>query len=458
MHVAECLVYDGHFTAADLIKMIQDRLHLLPRYRQKIVSPPLGIAPPTWEDDPDFDVANHVDEGFLPAPGDDKVLSQIGGQLFVELLDRSRPLWKATVLQGHQSGGTIVFLKLHHAMVDGVSSIDLLEVLHDTEPNAPAPPGPIKPWEPRPMPGSASRFAGALANQAEVTAGRVRRAVGVLDPRGTRRRLGQLRTVARTLAETTPMVWRRAPETPFNRPISAAREFAWLELPFDDVQVTRKQIGATVNDMVLTILGGALGRYMRRHGYDTDGVKLRVMCPVSMRRADQHGALGNLVSMVVVNLDVGIEDPLERLESVRAEMLRLKAVDQAGGLHDLMSVMMALPAPAFSLPWRYGPRGYWPHNITSTNVAGPRTPLFLGKHELLHWYPFGVQWNDNGLFLCTLSYREYLVLGLVSDPNVVEDVWEANDDLLAAYEEIAAAVPQASAAKKRRPAVRRASA
>src|SRR4051794_40044491 len=103
MHVAECLVYDGHFTAADLIKMIQDRLHLLPRYRQKIVSPPLGIAPPTWEDDPDFDVANHVDEGFLPAPGDDKVLSQIGGQLFVELLDRSRPLWKATVLQGHQS-------------------------------------------------------------------------------------------------------------------------------------------------------------------------------------------------------------------------------------------------------------------------------------------------------------------------------------------------------------------
>jgi diacylglycerol O-acyltransferase / wax synthase len=205
------------------------------------------------------------------------------------------------------------------------------------------------------------------------------------------------------------------------------------------VQATRKQLGATVNDMVLTILGGALGRYMRRHGYRTDGVKLRVMCPVSMRRADQHGDLGNLISMVVVSLDVGIDDPVERLRAVRAEMQRLKSVDQAGGMHDLLSVMEALPAPSFAASWRNAPRWYWPHNITSTNVPGPRTPLYLGPHELLHWYPFGVQWNDNGLFLCTLSYREYLVLGLVSDPNVVSDIWEANEDLRASYQEIEAA-------------------
>src|SRR3989454_1228085 len=119
MHVAECMVYDGHITAADIAGMLRDRMHLLPRYRQKIVPAPLGIAHPTWEDDPDFDVANHVDEQELPAPGDDRVLSQLGGALFCELLDRRRPLWKATVLQGHESGGTIVFLKLHHSMVDG---------------------------------------------------------------------------------------------------------------------------------------------------------------------------------------------------------------------------------------------------------------------------------------------------------------------------------------------------
>jgi hypothetical protein len=165
------------------------------------------------------------------------------------------------------------------------------------------------------------------------------------------------------------------------------------------------------------------------------------MCPVSMRRADQHGALGNLISMMIVPLDIGITDPLERLRSVRDAIERLKSADQAGGLYDIASLIKALPAPVFAAPWRFGPRKYWPHNITSTNVAGPRTPLYLGPHELLHWYPFGVQWNDNALFLCTLSYREYLILGLVADPTIVTDIWEANDDLLASYEEIAAAAP-----------------
>jgi WS/DGAT/MGAT family acyltransferase len=449
MHVAECLVYDGRFEAEELIEMLEERLHLLPRYRQKVVFPPLGVVHPTWEDDPHFDVRNHVDTAELPAPGDDRVLSQVGGRLFVELLERDRPLWKATVIHGHESGGTVVFLKLHHAMVDGVSSIDILEVLHGTVPNAPAPPPPTEDWRPKPIPGGAARLAEGLVDQASSLAGGVRNVAGALDPRGARQRVRQLRTVARTLVETTPMAVRRPPSTPFNRRISAAREFAWLELQFDDVQTTRKALGATVNDMVLTILSGALGRYMRRHGTPTDGVKLRVMCPVSMRRDDQHGALGNLVSMVVVGLDVDIEDPLERLQSVRAEMQRLKSVDQAGGLYDLMSVMNALPAPAFAATWKHAPRGYWPHNITSTNVAGPRTPLYLGPHELLHWYPVGVQWNDNGLFLCTLSYREYLVLGLVSDPNVVSDIWEANDDLRASYDEIAAA------AVEQRPRARR---
>jgi hypothetical protein len=155
-----------------------------------------------------------------------------------------------------------------------------------------------------------------------------------------------------------------------------------------------------------------------------------------MRRTDQQGALGNLVSMVSVGIDAGTSSPLERLQGVRAEMATLKAEDQAGGLYDIAAVVKALPAPLFALPWRHLPRTYWPHNITSTNVAGPRTPLYLAEHELLHWYPVGVQWTDNALFLCALSYREYLVLGLVADPNVVPDVWEANEDLRAAYEEL----------------------
>jgi diacylglycerol O-acyltransferase / wax synthase len=452
MHVAECLVYDGRFSAADLVQRIEERMHLLPRYRQKVVFPPLAIAHPTWEDDPDFAVANHVDEMDLPAPADDIVLSRVGGELFCRLLDRDRPLWHATVLQGHEKG-TVVFLKLHHSMVDGVSSIDLLEVLHGTAPDASPPPPPTEEWEPKPVPGPATLLRDAIADDmATLTRGALE-VVGTLNPSVGRERLKRFGGMVRTLAGTAPLGMQPRPHTPFNKQISASRQFAWLELPFDEVTEVRKRLGAKVNDMVLAILGGALGRYMRRHGYDTDGVVLRVMCPVSMRRADQHGALGNLISMVIVPVDVGITDPLERLQSVKDAMEQLKETDQAGGLYDLAAAVKALPAPVFAAPWRFGQRRYWPHNITSTNVAGPRTPLYLGPYELLHWYPFGVQWNDNALFLCTLSYREYLILGLVADPTIVTDVWEANDDLRASYEEIAeASKPSPAPGRRLRPA------
>src|SRR5882724_3716334 len=155
MHVAECMVYDGHITAADIVRMIGERMHLLPRYRQKIVPAPFGIAHPTWEDDPDFDVANHVDEQTLPAPGDDRVLSRVCGELYCRLLERDRPLWHLTVLHGHAGGGTVIFLKLHHSMVDGVSSVELIEVLHATVRGTP-----------RPAPGSPGRCRDASSGSA----------------------------------------------------------------------------------------------------------------------------------------------------------------------------------------------------------------------------------------------------------------------------------------------------
>src|SRR5256886_483037 len=166
MHVAECMVYDGHITAADIVRMICERMHLLPRYRQKIMPAPFGIAHPTWEDDPDFEVANHVDEQALPAPGDDRVLSRVCGELYCRLLDRDRPLWHLTVLHGHSGGGTVIFLKLHHSMVDGVSSVELIEVLHSTgRGTPPPPPPPAGSWEPRPLPGRVERLRHVAADQ-----------------------------------------------------------------------------------------------------------------------------------------------------------------------------------------------------------------------------------------------------------------------------------------------------
>lgn len=433
MHVAECMVYDGSVTAADMVRMITERIHLLPRYRQRIVPAPLGLARPTWEDDPTFDVAGHVDELTLPAD-DDRTLSRVCGELFCRLLDRSGPPWQLTVLHGYRLG-TVVFLKLHHAMVDGVSSVELIEVLHSTEPDLPPPPPPAGPWQPRPVPGVLGRLGDVVADQLDTGLAAARELVDLLRPGALPALAARVGALARAARDTAPLALRRLPATPFNARIHAERDFAWVELPIEEVGQVRKALGGTVNDLVLTVLAGAMARYMRRHGHPTDGRHLQALCPVSVRTSDQSGAFGNRISMVVAPLEIGIADGGARLAAERAAMRDRKASGQAQGIHEVIAVADYCPAPLYRLVWKLWPRGWFPLHVTSTNVPGPRQPLYLGAHELLHWYPFGVQWTNNALFLCTLSYREHLVLGPVTDPRIV-DVWEFAADLRAAYEEL----------------------
>lgn len=446
MHVAECMVYDGHITAADMVQMIGERMHLLPRYRQRVVPVPFGLSHPTWEDDPHFDVSRHVAERTLPAPGDDRVLSRVCGELFCRLLDRDHPLWHLTVLHGRAGGGTVLFLKLHHSMVDGVSSVELIEVLHSTERGAPPPPAPVTAWEPRPLPGRLNRLRHAVADQVATALDGVREVTDLLRPGALGAVTKRAQALTRALLDTGPLLVRPLPPTPFNAPIHAARDFAWVELPLAEVRWVRAALGGTINDVVLTVLSGALARYMRRHGADPSNRELQAMCPVSVRRPTQSGSMGNLVSMVVAPLHVGIDDPVARMAAERSAMQDLKRRQQALGIYEMIASAAWWPAPLWRLVWKAWPHAWFPFHITSTNVPGPRQPLFLGEHELLHWYPFGVQWTNNGLFLCTLSYREYLTLGPVADPEVVPDVWDFADDLRAAYDELRTAAQRLSAA------------
>jgi diacylglycerol O-acyltransferase / wax synthase len=336
------------------------------------------------------------------------------------------------VLHG-RPGHTILFLKLHHAMVDGVSSIELLELLHQVEP-----PPPQEQWEPRPLPGSVAQATHAAAHHVQSALRAGQDLVRLARPAEAKRQVKQLRTMARTMAESTALIAKPPPKTPFNKSISGARQFAWLELPFEEVREVKNEVGGTLNDVVLTILSGALGRYMRRHGFDTEDVELRAMCPVSMRREDHKGSMGNLVSFVVVPLHVGIEDGIERLKAEHEAMKELKRRDQAGGMFDAMRLSSRTPPPLHHLMWRWWPKSSWPLNIASTNVPGPREPMFLEGHEMLHWYPLGIPWTSLGLFLCTLSYREHLVLGLVTEPEIVPDIWDVVDDLRDVYEDLRA--------------------
>jgi WS/DGAT/MGAT family acyltransferase len=455
MHVGECLVYDGAITKDELIHILSDRMHLLPRYRQKVVFPPFALAHPTWEDDPDFDLQHHVEEMSIQAPGDDRVLSKVGGELFSQLLDRNHPLWKFTVLQGHESGNTILFLRLHHAMVDGVSSIDVMEVLHDSSPKAPPVPS-TAPWQPQPLPNTLTVLKAAAHDQLSSAAKDFRMLRAAMRPSEIAKQVETLTKLAKGVRDTLSMFIKPAPKTPWNRPISTERQFAWLEVPFESIRDVRRGLGGTVNDVVLTILSGALGKYLERHGYPTEDVELRAMCPVSMRKADQHGDLGNLISLMIPSLFVGIKDPAERHSAQRHETQRLKDEDQAGSMHEIIQLARRVPPALHALGWGLESPGLpEPLNIVSTNVPGPQSPLYLAGRELLHWYPLGVPWTSLGLFLCTLSYNQKLVLGLVVDPKLVPDVWDTTEDLRASYSELLQASERAIAATATPPARKR---
>jgi len=374
LHGGSCSIYEGRISREEVIQLLSTRLDLLPRYRQKVVFPPFGVAHLTWEDDPDFDIRNHIEELTLPAPGDDRVLSEGGGRLSAPMLDRTRPLWKLIVLHGRPDGNTAVILLIHHAMVDGVSGIDLTMVMHDLKPKIEPLASPTISWQPQPIPDTLTLLQDAVRDQlTDTVQWWTNESFRLLRPTELMERM---RSLTSNFINSMPTLWQPAPRTPFNKPLSGERQFAWTEFPFNKIRSIRSMLGGTDNDVVLAVIAGGLGRYLRKHGYPTKGVQLRAMCPVSMRRPDQRGALGNLVSMMLAPLYVGITDPVERLRAEHSAMERLKDQDQAGALYDMTTLADRIP-PAWQAFAGQLPAPNTLLNTVSTNVPGPQIPLYL---------------------------------------------------------------------------------
>jgi len=442
MHVGGCMVYEGRVSRDELRRIMLDRLHRLPRYRQKVVFPPFSLAHPTWEDDPQFDIDQHVDEVTLAAPGDDGAMAEAGGRAYAGMIDRGHPLWKLCLIQGRADGNTAMVWKIHHAMIDGVSGVDLTMVLHDLTADAAPPAPPAAPWQPKPPPDPISLLHDAVRERlTEAAQSLTDEAFRLLRPAELDARARQMTSA---VTSALPSLLRPAPPTPFNAPLSTERGFAWQALSFAEVRAVKSALGGTVNDVVLAVLAGALGRYLRAHGRPTAGVELRAMCPVSMRRPDERGMLGNLVSVLIAPLFVGIEDPIERLAAERAAMGELKERDQAGGLYAMTQLMNRVPAPWQALGGQFAVSQTL-FNTVSTNVPGPQIPLFLAGRRLLHWVPLGICSTGIGLFVAILSYDQRLTFGLTVDPRLVPDAWALAGHLEASFAELRAAAAVAPA-------------
>ncbi|MBF6600801.1 MAG: wax ester/triacylglycerol synthase family O-acyltransferase [Dehalococcoidia bacterium] len=419
LHIASVAIFDGDIPVEEIRASVDARMHTIPRYRQRALIPPLYAAHPTWEDDPQFSIDRHIREATLPAPGSEAQLMELASDLFAPMLRRDRPLWDITVIRGIAGGRTAYLSRVHHCLVDGVSGIDLLLAVLDLTPQPQVVPPPAEPWQPGRLLDPLRSWSEAMFDQWQsgIRAWRDWQEAA-FDPRTQFRRMTEL---TRAWQVAMPLAFRQARPAPWNKPVGGRRRVAWTSMSFGDVRGIRSVLGGTVNDVMLTLLGGALGRYLRAHEVPTEGQTVRLQIPVNVRSEDERGALGNRVSMMLPEIPVGIEDPVRRLTAVRDEMERLKQEDQAKAFESLMSLAENVPAAWHALAGMGGvPRGAF--NFVCTNVPGPLIPLYSVGRRMLAHYPLVPLAGDLGIGVGITSFDKALYVGVMSDPAILSDV------------------------------------
>jgi diacylglycerol O-acyltransferase / wax synthase len=436
MHVASTIIFEGPApTHEEFRDHIASRLHLVPRFRQKLREVPLGQGRPVWVDDPHLNLDYHVRQTALPAPGSDEQLRNLAARIFSQQLDRSKPLWELWLVEGMEDGRFAVIGKSHHALVDGVSGVDITTVLYDLDRHPKGPPQSPPPWLARPEPTDTKLLADALRERL-TSPGEI--------VRGFRHALRGPRQVVEGVAATGKMVGAgmAAPATPFNVDIGPHRRFSMTQTNLVDLKRVKDAHGGTVNDVILSVVSGAIGRYLRARGHDTEGLTLRALVPVSIREAEEHGALGNRVSAMMAPLPVWCEDPVERLHLVTEQMGDLKSSGQAVGAEILTRLTDFAPTTIVSQAARLQPAQRF-FNLVVTNIPGPQFPLYVLGRQMESIFPMVPLARRQALCIGIMSYNGQVNFGLIGDYDAMPDLESFALDLEEAIEEAIATAPPA---------------
>jgi len=441
MNVGSVGIYDGRIDFPHFVAHVERRIDLVPRYRQRLVPAPYNIAQAAWIDDPDFDVARHTQRIQIDPPGGDAQLSALAAAFFATPLPRDRPLWEILLVEGLGGGRTAHIAKVHHCMVDGIAGVGLLSALLDFGPV----PRKMRKRRRRAVPPipSAGTLAGDALLDAAVDQLRLNERLirAAFEPESM---LKTATAIARAFSAAGRYFAVAAPPMPWNKTLTGPSRLAWQSVPFEDLRAVAHKLGGKVNDAVLTIVAGALGRYLDSVGTPTAGLVLRAALPVNVRRRDEEGTLGNRVSYMLVGLPVGEHDPLKRFAAITGETRSLKEAQQADGVDQLLALAGALPASGGAL---LGQTLSMPNplsNLQVTNVPGPLAPLYLmGRRMVDHyaWVPLG--WRM-GVSLAVMSYdtRMYFSVSIDADaPPHIESLATHVGDEFAALRD-AAGVPR----------------
>lgn len=408
---------EGLFRIDDVRARVAARLHLLPRLRQRIVPAPLGLGRPSWIDAVDFDVADHVQVVSLCQPRDEAALHRLAAELMVQPLDPLRPPWHLCFVTGLSHGRVALVERASHALIDGVSGVDLALVLLDLDADV----APIEPppWQPEQAPGALRSLVSAWRDQVAVPA-RLAGATmaAVRRPASIPARLGEV--VAGV--EASLGGGGRAPRSSLNQPTGAGRSLHCIRQELAPISAAGRAVGATVNEVVLAAVTGGLRTLLLARGEDVaSDLELRALVPVSLRGVDERGALGNRVSALLMPLPVGLGDARERLRVLTETSRRLKAGPEAAASASLLDLADALPAPVIG-----GVMRLLTHqplvNLVVTNVPGPDVPLYAMGARLLDAVPMVPLAGNLTLGVAVLSYCGELTLGITADTGACPDV------------------------------------
>nr|WP_221243012.1 wax ester/triacylglycerol synthase family O-acyltransferase [Conexibacter arvalis] len=420
MHIGAVTIFEGPpppFSA--VLDHIRGRLRFVPRYRQKLAYPPLDSGRPLWVDDPTFNLEYHVRHSALPAPGSEQQLYRLAARITSQQLDRSKPLWECWFVEGLEDDRFALIFKTHHALVDGVSGVDLATVLFDLQPMPPRLDPEPEPWQPRPEPTSAELVAAGVAGLAKTAVDVASKALAAAtNPSGA---VDALREAAEGIGEIVWAGLNPAPETPLNVPIGPHRRYAIVRNQLDDFRYVKGVFGGTVNDVVLAVISGALGRWLRSRGIRTEGLELRALVPVSIRGEQGRHQLGNQIVLMRGPLPVYIKDPVARLRFVKEAMDGLKESKQAVGAKVLADVQQLAPPTVLAQASRiqFSTRLF---NLLTTNVPGPQFPLYVLGRELQDLFPVAFLPKNHSLAIAIMSYNGRVNFGLLGDYDALPDV------------------------------------
>ncbi len=420
MHIGGVLIFDGPPPAfEDYLNHVRGRLHLVPRYRQRLSTPPLEAGRPLWTDDPSFNLEYHVRHSALPAPGTEEQLFQLTSRIVSQQLDRSKPLWESWLIEGLEDDRFALIFKTHHALVDGVSGVDLATVLLDLAPTPTPPATDLEPWQPKSEPSPVELVLAGVRGAIGTTAELVQKAVNAATRPATSLQI--VRDAAEGLGEIVWAGLNPAPETPLNVDIGPHRRYAVVRQQLEDYKEVKDALGGTVNDVVLTVVSGSLATWLRSRGIRTEGLEMRALVPVSVRTAGERGTLGNRLTAMRGPLPVYIRDPVARLRFVKQAMDGLKESKQAVGAATLAAVNNLAPPTILAQASRlnFSTRLF---NLIVTNIPGPQLPLYVLGRELHDLLPIAFLPEHHALAIAIMSYNGRIEYGLLADYDALPDI------------------------------------